>query len=244
MAVGAAAAFPLPAFSSFGLDYVVRGRIWVPRLTVEPDALASTALEVSLSDFADCPLQPAKREQVLEPQDRDCRFERQLRDALSTSGIFRHAVSAPLQGQEIDFVLSPRRSRVQFRRQVIPAVKPLVVLTLFTYLWTPLPFEEDRESYDLRLAILDRAGRLLSEVGVAEEFSHYLSPYSAERTAPDDLFAELEPTERALGPIVVCRGPHAARAVVDLLRQLGTAVSNLKKQESSRPILEIPSPAY
>ena len=215
---------------SFNLDYVVRGRIWVPLLRVERDGLVSTDLAVHLSGFGGCDEPQIHREQLLEPRDHDCRFERQLRDALSTSGIFRHAASAPLPGGEAaDLILSPLRSRVQFRRQVIPAVKPFVVLTFFTYLWTPLPFEMDVESYDLRLAILDRTGRFLSEVSFAQEFSHYLTSYSAERTAPDDLLAELEPTEKTLGPIAVCRGPHAGRAVLELLRRLGIAVRNLER---------------
>ena len=218
-----------PAFSSFNLDYVVRGRIWVPVLSVDRDGVASTDLAVALSGFGGCEEHQARREQLLEPQEHDCRFERQLGDVLATSGLFRRAARAPLQGEEdVDLILSPRLSRVQFRREVIPEVKPLVILSFFAYLWTPLPFEMDVESYDLRLAILDRAGQPLSEVSVAQEFGHYLSSYSAERSPPDDLLAQLDPTERELGPIIVCRGPHAHLAVRELLRQLSSAMRSMK----------------
>jgi len=162
----------------------------------------------------------------LYPRDRDCRFERQLGEALVTSGMFRRVTQAPLRSDDVDLVLSPRRTHVQFRRQVIPAVKPFVVLTFFTYLWAPLPLEADVESYDLRIAILDATGELLSEVAVTREFTHYLSSYSAERAPPDDLLAEIEPAEK-LGPIIVCRGPHAGLAVRELFDQLGAAVSGI-----------------
>ena len=218
---------PAPAFSSFNLDYVVKGRIWVPSLVVEPQGLVSSNRVVGLSDVGGCKAEPVKRDNLLEPRERDCRFERQLVDALAVSGLFRRVARAPLGLAEIDLMLSPRRSRVQFRRQVIRGVKPLVVLTFFTYLWTPLPFEVDVESYDLRVAVLDPAGQLLSEVAVAREFTHYLSAYSAERTAPEDLLAELEPSERALRPIIVCRGPHAGVAVHELLQRLSAAVKGI-----------------
>lgn len=218
---------PTPAFSSFNLDYVVIGRIWVPSLLVKPEGIAATNRIVALSDFGDCTEQGVKREQLLEPRDRDCRFERQLGDAFVSSGMFRRVVRAPLESADVDLILSPRRSRVQFRRQVIPGVKPFVVLTFFTYLWTPLPFEVDAESYDLRVAILDPSGHVLSEVAVAHEFSHSLSSYSAERSAPEDLLAQLGPTERELGPIIVCRGPHAGVAVAELLQKLSVAVTGI-----------------
>jgi len=219
---------PGPAFSSFNLDYAVTGRIWASSLVVEPAGLVSTGRVVGLSDFGDCEGRPVRRGQpLLEPRDRDCRFERQLGEALVTSGMFRRVLREPIQSGEVDLVLSVRRSRVQFRRQVIPGVKPFVVLTFFAYLWTPLPFEADVESYDLRVAIVDPSAQLLSEVAVAREFTHYLSSYSAERAPPDDLLAELESTERELGPIIVCRGPHARDAVRELLQKLGAAVTTL-----------------
>jgi hypothetical protein len=139
--------------------------------------------------------------------------------------MFRRVVPALQQSADVDFVLSPLRTRVQFRRRVIPAVKPFVVLTFFTYLWTPLPFEVDVESYDLRVAILDPRGLLVSEVALAREFSHDLSAYSEEQTAPADLVASMPLTERELAPIVVCRGPHAGVAARELFQKLGAAVS-------------------
>lgn len=217
-----------PAFSSFNLDYIVVGRIWAPSLVVKPEGLPATNRVVALADFADCAETGAKREQLLEPRERDCRFERQLADALVVSGMFRRVLRAPLQTADVvDLILSPRRTRVQFRRQVIPGVKPFVVLTFFTYLWTPLPFEADVESYDLQMAILDPHGQLLSEVALVREFSHDLSSYSVERTAPEDLLAQLGQTETELAPIVVCRGPHAGVAVRELFQKLGAAVTSM-----------------
>lgn len=216
-----------PASAFFNLDYVVVGRIWVPSLGGDLQGLPKTGRVAALSDFGDCVEQGATREQLLEPRDRDCRFERQLAGALVQSGLFRRVMRAPRQGEAVDLILSPRRSRVQFRRQVISAVKPLVVLTLFTYLWTPLPFEVDVESYDLGIAIRDSRGRLLLEVAVAREFSHRLSPYSEERTPPADLVAAMAPAERELGPLIVCRGPHSAVVVRQLLERIAAAVMNL-----------------
>lgn len=235
MLVGAAIlAGPAPAFSSFNLDYSVVGRIWIPSLSVELQGLPTSDRVVALSDFGDCIEHGAKREDLLEPRERDCRFERQLADVLVQSAMFRAVVRVPQQSADVDLVLSPLRSRVQFRRQVIPAVKPFVVLTLFTYLWTPLPFEVDVESYDLRVAIHDRRGQLLADVTVAREFSHYLSSYSAERTAPADLLTASAPTEREIAPVIVCRGPHAAVVVRELLEKLGATVTYAGAQESGR----------
>ena len=226
---------PAPAFSAFNLDYVATGRIWVPSLAVKPEGLVSTERVVALVDFGDCDGPPVHTgPELLKARDRDCRFERQVGDALATSGMFRRVDRAPLQSGEVDLVLSARRSRVQFRRQVIPAVKPFVVLTLFAYLWTPLPLEMDVESYDLRVAIQEPTGQLLLEVAVAREFTHYLSSYSAERTAPADLLAELAPTERELGPVLVCRGPHAHVAVHELFQRLGAAVRRLAPHAEER----------
>lgn len=217
----------VPAFSSFDLDYVVTGRIWVPALVVEREGLLPTDRVVALADFGDCEEQHAKREQLLEPRERDCRFEHQLGDALASSGIFRRVDRTPRPGVAVDLILSPRRSRVQFRRQVIPAAKPFAVLSFLTYLWTPLPFETDVESYDLRVAILDPTGKLMAEAAVSREFTHSLNAYSVERTAPEGLLVRMEASERELGPIIVCRGPHAGVAVREILQNLSAAVSSI-----------------
>ena len=214
-----------PAFAAFNLDYVVVGRIWVPSLAVDLGGLPPVDRMVVVSEFGDCLEQGATREQLLQPRERDCRFERQIADALVQSGMFHPASPVPQQGA--DLVVSPSRSRVQFRRQVIPGVKPFLVLTLFTYLWTPLPFEVDVESYDLRVAVRDARGALLSEVAVAREFSHRLSSYSAEQTAPGDLVASMAASDRELAPIVVCRGPHAGAVVRELFQKLWAAVTSM-----------------
>ncbi len=226
-----------PAAAAFNLDYEVTGRIWVASLAVPPVAAPATTRTVLLRDFGVCEEPRGTREQLLEPRNRDCRFERQLAEALDRSGVFpRLNRSAPSSG-EFAFAVEPRRSRVAFHRRVIPGVKPLLVLTLFTYLWTPLPFEVDEESYDLRVAILDPRGHLLSEVAVARAFTHHLSAYSPERNAPADLLAALEPTERDLAPVVVCRGPHAHLAVAELIQQVAVALRSSEMRDHGDPHL-------
>lgn len=215
---------PAPAFSSFNLDYVVVGRIWIPSMVVHPDGFPRTDLVVALSDFGVCTDDEANQELPWKARDRDCRFEQQLADALGKSGMFRQVVRTSGKPADVDLVLQPRLSRVQFRREVISWAKPLLVLSFFTYLWSPLPVEFDVESYDLRVAILDPRGELQSEVAVAREFSHVLGTYSAERDAPEALLAQLEVSEKDLGPFSICRGPHSGEAVHELLQKLGAAV--------------------
>jgi hypothetical protein len=191
----------------------------------------ATGHSVRLADFGACEELQGTREQLLEPHDRDCRFERQLGEALDRSGILPRADRPALPTGESTLTVEPRRVRVAFQRQVIPGVKPLLVLTLFTYLWTPLPFEVDEESYDLRLAIVDSHGQLISEVAVVRTFSHRLSAYSPERTPPPELLASLRPAERDLAPVVVCRGPHAHLAVAELIQQLAGALQRSETRE-------------
>lgn len=219
-----------PASSSFSLDYVVTGRIWVPSLVVETGGLPPTHLSIALSDFGDCQVEAKKG--LLEPRERDCRFERQLGDALETSGMFRRVVRS-FEGPDIDAVLLPLRTHVQFRRQVIPVAKPFIVLTFFAYLWTPLPIEMDTESYDLRAAVLDRSGQQLAEIAILREFTHYLNSYSAERRPPDDLVALLEPPEKELGGITVCRGPHASFVIHEFFQRLGDTLKSIRTGQLS-----------
>jgi len=216
-----------PVASAFNLDYQVTGRIWAPSLEVAPLGAPATDRTVILANFGVCEDSRGRREQFLEPRDRDCRFERQLADAMGASGLFPRMVRSAPQSGENAVTIEPRRSRAAFRRQMIAGVKPIVVLTLFTYLWTPLPLEVDVESYHLRLAILGPRGQSLSEVAVDREFKHYLSAYSAERGAPEDLLAAMEPAERDVAPVIVCRGPHAHLAAQELIQQLGVALRTL-----------------
>lgn len=217
----------LASFNLFDMSYVVTGRIWVPVLAVDSDGLVRSDRSVALMDFGDC-LQPGEKKNLLAARPRDCRFEGQLADALETSRMFRHVTPAQPPNDGIDFILVPRLSKVHFRRQMIPIVKPLVVLTLLTYVWTPLPFEVDVERYELRMAILGQDGNLLDEVAVDREFTHYLSSYSADRWAPADLLSDMDPNEPAVGGISVCEGPHARIAAHALLQQLGEAVVHLE----------------
>lgn len=218
-------AWPRAAFSSFNLDYVVTGRIWLPILEIERDGLPSTNLVVAISDFKDCPATPSELETWWQPPDRDCRFEQQLAEALATSGMFVRVLQAAAERSQADIVLVPRHTRVRFTRSVIPATKPLVVLTFFSYLWTPLPYEVDVESYDFDVAILSPSGEMLSEVAWAGEFRHVLGSYSADRNLPADLANHLEVDAKASPSKSVCQGPHAGEAIHQFFLKLGAAVA-------------------
>lgn len=217
---------PLPALATFNLDYVLTGRIWVPELIVDGEDLPRTDREAALLDFG-CPAGDTDPEPASQPRKRDCHFERQVAEAIARSGVFRRVSEVDAPHAAADLVLRPQRTRVQFQRQVIPSVKPLLLLSLLTYVWTPLPYERDTETYHLKVAVLDRTGALQAEVVLDREHTHLLGTYSSEHTPPADLVAAIKPHEGTAGSITTCRGPHAGVVVHELLRQLADTVQRL-----------------
>ena len=219
-----------PAAASFSLDYTLTGRIWVPELVTQAQSIAPLGREIALLEFGDCTTPEARSLPTLDPRQRDCRFEQQVADALARSAIFRRVSTVSTPQEAADLVLVPLGSRAQFERRAISAVKPLIFLSLFTYVWTPLPYERDTESYHLNFAILDRSGARQATVTLDREYTHSLGTYSEDHRPPPELKAALKPHEAVAGSITTCRGPHASAVVHELLRQLAETVHNLKAQ--------------
>lgn len=215
---------PQLASASFNLDSSTVGRIWAAKVEVDQGSLPSTKLVVAVDGLGNCPLPIA--EHYFEPQERDCRFERQLVEALRMSGMFAQVMEQSSEAADADILLVPVRSRVQYTRSVIPAAKPFLVLSFFTYLWTPFPYEVDVESYDLAVLLRLPGGETLASVAWSGEFRHYLGAYSDEHRLPDDVSAELSSAATTFGHYGVCRGPHSSEAARELFRRIGAAVGD------------------
>ncbi len=144
--------------------------------------------------------------------------------------MFVRVLQSAAERSQADIVLVPRRTRVQFTRSAIPVAKPFVVLTFFTYLWTPLPYEVDVETYDFEVEICSPSGETLTDVAWAGEFRHLLGSYSADRNLPDDLVEGLRADAKSLPPESICRGPHAGEAAHQLFLKLGAAAAAVRRQ--------------
>jgi hypothetical protein len=193
---------------------------------VESEAIPRVDRHVALLGFGDCsreadPIDP------LQLRRRDCRFERQVAQVLRNSVVFRRIATIDDLEQATDIVFVPLGTRLRFQRTVITAAKPFLWATMFTYLWTPLPYEQDIETYHLNIAVLDRTGARQARVMIDRQQMHYLGTYSSDRNLPADLVAEARSSEVRAGAIASCRGPHAGAVVHDLLRQLSETVRRL-----------------
>jgi hypothetical protein len=217
-----------PVAASFSLDYTLTGRIWVSDLAAPADDIEPTNRDVALLDFGDCTGAEEQTLPTLDPRQRDCRFEQQVAVALARSAIFRRVSTVSTLQEATDLVLVPLGSRAQFDRRAIPAAKPFIYLSLFTYVWTPLPYERDTESYHLNFAILDRSGARQTTVTLDRQYTHSLGTYSADHSPSPELKAAIKPHEVIAGSITTCHGPHASTVVHELLRLLATNVRNLK----------------
>lgn len=216
------------AADMFNFDYVQSGRVWIPDLVVDAGDIPRSDREVALLGFGDCPADQERATPTLAPRVRDCRFERQVAAVLENSGVFRRVAVVHAAHEATDLVLTPLGSRAEFERRVIPAAKPFLLLTFFTYVWTPLPYERDLETYRLNVAVVDRQGTRLETALVERQYTHTLGSYSADNRPPADLAATLTAAEHRDGRIPTCRGPHAAVAVHALLHRLSETVQGIR----------------
>lgn len=215
------------AAASFSLDYTLTGRIWVPGTIQPANGIAPVDREVALLGFGDCSTTKEPSVSTLQTRRRDCRFEQQVADALARAGIFRRVTTVDSADAATDLVLVPLGSRAEFQRVAIPAAKPFVYLSLFTYVWTPLPYERDTETYHFNIGVLDRNGSRRATVVRDRQYTHTLGTYSEDHTPSADLTAALKPHETASDPLTTCRGPHASEFVHELLTELSRTAQSV-----------------